>query len=162
MIPRAEREEVEKEFNRPQKTTAPNILSCTPTLEMGIDIGDLSNVVLCSAPPTQASYLQRIGRAGRKTGNSMVITVANAVAHDLYFYQQPLEMMAGKINPPGCFLDAPSVLQRQILAFFLDRWVQSDISIQEFPLQIKTLLGQFERKENSFPHNFLKFCPETL
>ena len=43
---------------------APNVLVATPTLEMGIDIGDLSTVLLASLPRTVASYLQRVGRAG--------------------------------------------------------------------------------------------------
>ena len=33
---------------------------------MGIDIGDLSTVILCSMPPAQSQFLQRVGRAGRK------------------------------------------------------------------------------------------------
>ncbi|MGU0162007.1 helicase-related protein [Escherichia coli] len=43
---------------------------------MGIDVGNISTVLLCSVPPAQANYLQRIGRAGRKDGNALNITVA--------------------------------------------------------------------------------------
>ena len=67
----------------------PNLLSCTPTLEMGINIGDLSSLALCSVPPKPSNYLQRAGRAGRVNGNSFVLTVANARPHDLYFYFEP-------------------------------------------------------------------------
>jgi Lhr-like helicase len=55
---------------------APNVLVATPTLEMGIDIGDLSCVMLASLPTSVASYLQRVGRAGRLTGNSLVLAFA--------------------------------------------------------------------------------------
>jgi hypothetical protein len=48
------------------KPPRPNLLACTPTLEMGVDIGDLSSVLLCSIPPKPANYLQRVGRAGRR------------------------------------------------------------------------------------------------
>ena len=50
---------------------SPNVLVATPTLEMGIDIGDLSAVFLSSLPRTVAAYLQRVGRAGRLTGNAL-------------------------------------------------------------------------------------------
>ena len=37
--------------------------------------------------------------------------------HDLYFFDDPFEMIAGTVTPPGCFLDAPEMLKRQYLAF---------------------------------------------
>ncbi len=72
-----ERDRVEKSFIKGEKPWEYNLLSATPTLEMGIDIGDLSSVLLCSVPPAQANYLQRVGRGGRRDGNSFVLTVAN-------------------------------------------------------------------------------------
>jgi DEAD/DEAH box helicase domain-containing protein len=70
-----ERIRVENSFIKGEKPWEFNLLSATPTLEMGIDIGDLSSVLLCSVPPAQANYLQRVGRGGRKEGNSFVLTV---------------------------------------------------------------------------------------
>ncbi len=90
LLKRDEREDLERKFKaqvEDRKPWYPNLLSCTPTLEMGIDIGDLSTVVLCSVPPAQANYLQRIGRAGRRDGNALNLTVANARPHDLYFFR---------------------------------------------------------------------------
>lgn len=60
---------------------APNVLVATPTLEMGIDIGDLSTVMLGSLPRTVASYLQRVGRAGKLTGNSLVLAYVLGAAN---------------------------------------------------------------------------------
>lgn len=65
---------------------------------MGIDVGDLSTVLLCSVPPAQANYLQRIGRAGRKDGNALNITVAEGNPHDQFFFEEPLEMMQGRVQ----------------------------------------------------------------
>ncbi|GAA0398732.1 DEAD/DEAH box helicase [Micromonospora gifhornensis] len=42
----------------------------TSTLELGIDVGDLDRVIQIDAPATVASFLQRIGRAGRRVGSS--------------------------------------------------------------------------------------------
>ena len=71
-----DRAKVEEEFKRKNRKPGDvNVLACTPTLEMGIDIGDLSTVILSSIPPTQAQYIQRAGRAGRRDGNSLVLAV---------------------------------------------------------------------------------------
>lgn len=115
-----EREAVEKRFKKRLHEDDPNVLTCTSTLEMGIDIGDLSSTMLCSMPPNTASYLQRIGRAGRATGTALIISVVNQRPHDLFFYARPVEMLKGKVDPPGCWLDASAVLVRQYLGFCFD------------------------------------------
>ncbi|MEZ4444948.1 MAG: DEAD/DEAH box helicase [Polyangiaceae bacterium] len=124
LLARAARESLELEFKLRPRPDSPNLLSCTPTLEMGIDVGDLSATLLCSVPPTTANYAQRVGRAGRKTGNALVLAFAATKPHDLHFFQQPLEAMAGTIQPPGCYLRAPEVLKRQALAFCFDSFAR--------------------------------------
>ncbi|MBK7823494.1 MAG: DEAD/DEAH box helicase [Tessaracoccus sp.] len=124
LLPRDQREELELEFKQRPRPDSPNLLSCTPTLEMGIDIGDLSATLLCSVPPSTGNYVQRVGRAGRKTGNALVLAFAATKPHDLYFFEAPLEAMAGAIQPPGCYLSAPEVLKRQALAFLFDAYAR--------------------------------------
>lgn len=124
LLGRDEREALERSFKSGKRPGAPNLLTCTPTLEMGIDIGDLSAVMLCSVPPLPSNYVQRVGRAGRSTGNATVLTIANRKPHDRYFYEDPYEMLRGEISPPGCFLDAPEMLTRQLLAHALDCWAR--------------------------------------
>ncbi len=124
LLGREEREALERSFKAGTRPGAPNLLTCTPTLEMGIDIGDLSAVMLCSVPPLPSNYVQRVGRAGRSTGNATVLAIANRKPHDRYFYEEPYEMLRGEISPPGCFLDAPEMLTRQLLAHAMDCWAR--------------------------------------
>lgn len=126
MLDRETRERIEAEFMSGATRTDTNLLSCTPTMEMGVDVGDLSTVLLCSVPPEQANYLQRVGRGGRRDGNSLALTVANSDAHDLTYYEEPLEMLAGDVQLPAIFLRAPAVLERQLTAYCIDRWIESD------------------------------------
>src|SRR5262249_39651928 len=88
-----ERREIERGFIDKETAWAPNLISATPTLEMGIDIGDLSTLVLCSVPPEEANYIQRIGRSGRRDGNSLNFTIATARQHDLQFWEDPQAML---------------------------------------------------------------------
>ena len=43
---------------------------CTSTLELGIDVGDLDRVLQANAPSSVSSFLQRMGRTGRRTGQT--------------------------------------------------------------------------------------------
>ncbi|MBQ0905037.1 DEAD/DEAH box helicase [Micromonospora sp. U21] len=46
------------------------VIVSTSTLELGIDVGDLDRVIQIDAPATVASFLQRLGRTGRRSGSS--------------------------------------------------------------------------------------------
>ena len=162
LLERDTREVLEGRFRGvppPDQPWYENLLSATPTLEMGVDIGNLSSVLMCSVPPSQASYLQRSGRAGRRDGNALVATLASGASpHDLYFYAQPLELMAGQVVPPGVFLGAAEVLRRQLFAFCLDGWVASGIPDTAMPDKTGAVLDAVERlDEQRFPYTFFKW-----
>ena len=142
LLDRQEREELEERF---KKGTAPddeNVLTATPTLEMGIDIGALSAVLLTSVPRTPAAYLQRVGRAGRASGNSLVATFVPTDRHGLYYLAEPESMLAGDVRPPNCYLDAGDTLKRQYIAFLLDRVADLTIDARPMPEQIGALANK--------------------
>lgn len=120
-----ERLRIESGFIKGETRWAPNLISATPTLEMGIDIGDLSTLLLSSVPPEEANYVQRMGRSGRRDGNALNLVLANARPHDLQFWEDPTPMLAGQVRPPGVFLAAEEVLLRQVTAFTLDAYVSA-------------------------------------
>lgn len=161
LLKRDDRERLESRFKSgsdKRDPWDPNLLSCTPTLEMGIDIGDLSSVILCSVPPTQANYLQRVGRSGRTDGNALNTTIANAKPHDLFFYADPLEMISGNVDTPGVFLNASAVLERQLTAYCFDNWVASGITEAALPKRMGKALNNLDKPDDSkFPFNLLKF-----
>ena len=160
LLKRDQREALEERFkSNPGYPWYENLLSATPTLEMGVDIGDLSAVLLCSVPPNQASYLQRIGRAGRRDGNAFTTTLADGASpHDLYFFEDTNEMLQGEVIPPGIFLKAAEVLRRQLFAFCLDDWVGSGIAIDALPDKTQHALNAKDSLDSTrFPDTFLDY-----
>ena len=166
LLERDDRESLEVDFKRKKDTKQvwdPNVLSCTPTLEMGIDIGDLSTVILCSMPPAQSQFLQRTGRAGRKDGNALTLAIAAARPHDLYFYADPLDMMEGNVVPPKIFLKASAVLERQFVAYCMDSWVKRGATEQSIPKNVSVVLGKLDSHPiDVFPFNFLHYVQNNL
>ncbi|MGH3165279.1 MAG: DEAD/DEAH box helicase, partial [Trebonia sp.] len=140
---RAQRERVESAFKKGTRYSDPNVLSCTPTLELGIDIGDLSAVILASVPRRPANYVQRAGRAGRRTGNAMLVTFAGRRPREQYFLAEPREMIAGQIVPPGCYLSAIEILRRQYVAYLVDMSARDQIAgVLPMPRKASVLFGE--------------------
>ena len=141
-LTRKQREEVERDFRDGTRFDDPNVLSCTPTLELGIDIGDLSTVVLASLPSGPANYVQRVGRAGRSTGNAFLLTVADNRPRSLYYLAEPREMIAGEIVPPGAYLSAVEILRRQYAAHLIDLCARGRLpGVRSMPRRASVLFG---------------------
>ena len=155
-----DRRDLERKFIEQEEAWTPNLISATPTLEMGIDIGDLSTLLLCSVPPEAANYVQRIGRTGRRDGNSLNVTIANARPHDLQFWEEPGSMLLGEVSAPGVHLEALAVLRRQVAAFTLDRLVATLATAGEYG-KVRDALKSVAGEGNGFPLDWFSFIEEN-
>jgi superfamily II DNA/RNA helicase/very-short-patch-repair endonuclease len=118
-----ERDRIEREFMREPTLTEPsaiNVLACTPTLELGVNIGSLEAVAMRNVPPTAANYAQRAGRTGRATRMGVVTTFAQPRPHDAFFFDHPEEMISGAINAPNFSVGNLEALARHVRSIALE------------------------------------------
>lgn len=111
----------EKDFNEGRL----NILSCSTTMEMGVDIGGISEVVINNVPPQSANYLQRAGRAGRRAETKcLAFTFCPASPIGVATWQNPKAPITGKTDMPLLKMDSGILIQRHINAFFFYAFAQ--------------------------------------
>ena len=102
-----------------------NVLICSTTMEMGVDIGGLSAVVMNNAPPSSANYLQRAGRAGRRgEGVSFAVTLCPSSPHGEQVFNDPLWPFTSTMSVPRVALDSARLVQRHVNSLCLGAYLE--------------------------------------
>lgn len=116
-VPHANRERIEAQFK--SESGRLNTLVCTPTLELGVDIGALDAVLMRNVPPTVANYWQRAGRAGRRHRMAVDVTYAQGTGFDQSYFREPLKLLAGQVEPPRFNLKNEVMIRKHVHASVL-------------------------------------------
>lgn len=126
------------EYQNDFKREKINVLSCSTTFEMGVDVGTLETVFMRNMPPSPANYAQRAGRAGRSAKSAAyALTYCPNSSHDLNYFKNPVAMIKGTITPPAFNVDNEKIVLRHIFASaFSHFW-------QEYPDLFTKNIGEF-------------------
>lgn len=119
MVPHEERERLENLFKGDAEVV--NTFVCTPTLELGVDIGQLDAVLMRNVPPLPANYWQRAGRAGRRHRMAVDMTYCRPVSHDRAYFADPVKLLAGRVDPPSFNLRNELMVAKHVHATVVTR-----------------------------------------
>ena len=98
-----------------------NILACSTTMEMGVDLGNLEVVMLSSVPPMPANYKQRAGRSGRNNKvRSVCMTLCGSDAVGLRTLYHPIERIIMRpVAVPKVDLQSEQVVKRHVNSYLI-------------------------------------------
>lgn len=148
------RESIERQF----ADRKINLLSCTTTMEMGVDLGDLEAVVNLNVPPGIANYQQRTGRAGRRAQAApFCVTVARNTNFDQAAVRHFPAYLASTPGTPFIHLDNQELFKRHQFSVLLSHLLRKRISDLDINApSLKHLFGDLFTKDE------LKIFTENL
>ena len=107
-----------------------NLLQCSTTMEMGVDIGNIDLVLMTNVPPSSANYMQRAGRAGRR-GQSRACAFSmcpnTAIGADVF--QNPSKNLTG-INPAIKPVVSEIIVKRHANSFFVRQFLLANTNVK--------------------------------
>jgi ATP-dependent helicase YprA (DUF1998 family)/SOS-response transcriptional repressor LexA len=136
-VPHHVRADIEGEFKKVGGRV--NTLVATPTLELGVDIGDLDLILLRNVPPTSANYWQRVGRAGRRRRMAVLYTYCRRAIHDTYFFEDPERLLGAPIRPPRFNLKNDVLVAKHIHATVISELLRAKKSGRLSDEEVQTL-----------------------